>query len=104
MHPIRLHLFSKTSVKERMEILQSIHDELIQQEEALIDLAVLEFGATITTTKRRTKNAINLFLTIKEELEHYDFIKTDKDSITPKRGRRRHRRHYSLECKLGAFV
>lgn len=78
--------FSKTSVKERMEILQSIHDELIQQEEALIDLAVLEFGATITTTKRRTKNAINLFLTIKEELEHYDFIKTDKDSITLKEG------------------
>lgn len=78
--------FSKTSVKERMEILQSIHDQLIQQEEALIDLAVLEFGATITTTKRRTKNAINLFLTIKEELEHYDFIKTDKDSITLKEG------------------
>jgi aldehyde dehydrogenase (NAD+) len=78
--------FSKTSIDERMNILQRIHDELLQQEEILIDLAVLEFGATIMTTKRRTKNAINLFLTIKEELIHYDFIKKDVDSITIKEG------------------
>jgi len=78
--------FSKTSIDERMNILQRIHDELLQQEEHLIDLAVLEFGATIMTTKRRTKNAINLFLTIKEELKHYDFIKKDTDSITIKEG------------------
>lgn len=78
--------FSKTSIDERMEILQSIHDELMQQEKLLIDLAVLEFGATITTTKRRTKNAINLFLTIKEELKHYDFIKKDDYSMTLKEG------------------
>ena len=78
--------FSKTSIDERMNILQRIHDELLQQEEILIDLAVLEFGATIMTTKRRTKNAINLFLTIKEELKHYDFIKKDVDSITIKEG------------------
>ncbi|WP_333803040.1 aldehyde dehydrogenase family protein [Sulfurospirillum sp.] len=78
--------FSKTSIDERMNILQRIHDELLQQEDILIDLAVLEFGATIMTTKRRTKNAINLFLTIKEELKHYDFVKKDADSITIKEG------------------
>jgi len=78
--------FSKTSIDERMEILQRIHDELIKHEERLIDLAVLEFGATITTTRRRTKNAINLFLAIKEELKSYDFIKKDDYSITIKEG------------------
>lgn len=78
--------FSKTSIDERMDILQRIHDELLKQEEALIDLAVLEFGATIKTTRRRTKNAINLFLTIKEELQNYDFIKKDDYSMTVKEG------------------
>lgn len=78
--------FSQTSIDARMEILQRIHDELIKQDEALIDLAVLEFGATITTTRRRTKNAINLFLAIKEELKSYDFIKKDDYSITIKEG------------------
>jgi len=78
--------FSKTSVNERMDILQRIHDELIKQEETLIDLAVLEFGATIKTTRRRTKNAINLFLDIKEELKNYDFIKKDDYSMTFKEG------------------
>ena len=69
-----------------MEILQRIHDELMKQEEALIDLAVLEFGATIKTTRRRTHNAINLFLTIKEELKQYDFVKKDDYAITLKEG------------------
>jgi aldehyde dehydrogenase (NAD+) len=78
--------FSHTSVEERMEILQRIHDELSQHEERLIDLAVLEFGATITTTRRRTKNAINLFLAIKEELKRYDFITKDDYSMTIKEG------------------
>lgn len=78
--------FSKTSIDERMDILQRIHDELFKQEEALIDLAVLEFGATITTTQRRTKNAIDLFLAIKEELRSYDFIKKDDYSMTIKEG------------------
>lgn len=78
--------FSQTSIDTRMDILQRIHDELIKHEERLIDLAVLEFGATITTTRRRTKNAINLFLAIKEELKSYDFIKKDDYSITLKEG------------------
>jgi len=78
--------FSKTSIDERMDILQRIHDELIKKEELLIDLAVLEFGATITTTRRRTKNAINLFLVVKEELKNYDFIKKDAYSLTLKEG------------------
>lgn len=78
--------FSKTSIDERMAILQRIHDELLKQEEALIDLAVLEFGATIKTTRRRTKNAINLFLAIKDELKNYDFIKKDDYSMTIKEG------------------
>jgi len=78
--------FSRTSIEERMEILQRIHDELSKHEEALIDLAVLEFGATITTTRRRTKNAINLFLAIKEELKSYDFITKEKDALTIKEG------------------
>ena len=81
-----LESFSKTSIDERMVILQNIHDELIKHEKTLIDLAVLEFGATITTTKRRTKNAINLFLTIKEELKNYDFVKKDDYSMTIKEG------------------
>jgi len=78
--------FSQTSIEERMEILQRIHDELFKHEKALIDLAVLEFGATIKTTRRRTQNAINLFLSIKEELKTYDFVKKDDYSMTVKEG------------------
>lgn len=68
-----------------MQILQRIHDELLKDEKRLIDLAVLEFGATIKTTTRRTQNAINL-LTIKEELKTYDFVKKDDYSMTIKEG------------------
>lgn len=78
--------FSHTSIEERMEILQRIHDELLKDEKRLIDLAVLEFGATIKTTTRRTQNAINLFLAIKEELKTYDFVKKDDYSMTVKEG------------------
>ena len=78
--------FSHTSIEERMEILQRIHDELLKDEKRLIDLAVLEFGATLKTTTRRTQNAINLFLTIKEELKTYDFVKKDDYSMTIKEG------------------
>lgn len=78
--------FSKTSIEERMQMLERLHDALSERESELIDLAVLEFGATITTTKRRTKNAIRLFLDIKDELQTYDFIKQDAFSITLKEG------------------
>lgn len=78
--------FSKTSIEERMQMLERLHDTLSERESELIDLAVLEFGATITTTRRRTKNAIRLFLDIKDELQTYDFIKQDAFSITLKEG------------------
>jgi len=78
--------FSKTSIEERMQMLERLHDALSERESELIDLAVLEFGATITTTRRRTKNAIRLFLDIKDELQTYDFIKQDAFSITLKEG------------------
>ncbi len=81
-----LESFSKTTIDERMELLQRLHDELKKEEKKLIDLAVLEFGATLKTTQRRTKNAINLFLNIKEALKSYDFIQQDDYSITFKEG------------------
>lgn len=69
-----------------MAILERLHDELKKDEEHLVNLAVLEFGATIATTQRRTRNAIQLFLDIKEELKHYDFVKKEADSMVIKEG------------------
>ncbi len=78
--------FSCSTIEERMAILERLHDELKKDEEHLVNLAVLEFGATIATTQRRTRNAIQLFLDIKEELKHYDFVKKEADSMVIKEG------------------
>lgn len=78
--------FSQTSIQERQEILQRIYNELSKQEKQLNDIASLESGIVIKTTQRRTRNAINLFLTIKEELNQYDFVKKDDYSMTIKEG------------------
>lgn len=78
--------FGHSSLEERMALLQRMHNELKKEEEHLVHLAVQEFGATIATTRRRTKNAINLFLDLQEELKHYDFIKKDDYSMTLKEG------------------
>ena len=78
--------FSKTSIEQRKEILQNIYHELIKKEDELNDIATIEYGAPINTTKRRTKNAINLFLEMQEIMNEYDYEKRDKFSITIKEG------------------
>ncbi|MDR0408564.1 MAG: aldehyde dehydrogenase family protein [Campylobacteraceae bacterium] len=65
--------FSKTSVKERGEILQSLHDAIGKREDELNEAALLEYGSPITATKRRTASAKNAFLIAKEQMKRFKF-------------------------------
>lgn len=78
--------FSKTSLKQRKEILQNIYNELIKKEDELNKIATIEYGAPINTTKRRTRNAINLFLEMQKIMDEYDYEKRDEFSLTIKEG------------------
>ncbi|MDR0467574.1 MAG: aldehyde dehydrogenase family protein [Campylobacteraceae bacterium] len=81
-----LATFSKTSLKERKEILQNIYNELIKKENELNKIATIEYGAPINTTKRRTKNAINLFLEMQKIIDEYEYEKRDEFSLTLREG------------------
>ncbi|MDR1460671.1 MAG: aldehyde dehydrogenase family protein [Campylobacteraceae bacterium] len=65
--------FSKTSPKERGEILQSLYDAMSKREDDLNEAAILEYGSPITAAKRRTAFAKNTFLTAKKQMEKFQF-------------------------------
>lgn len=74
--------FKHFTLEQKCEILQNIHEELLKAEDELNELAILEFGSNIATTKRRTKAAIDSFLAVAKELKKYKFkIKNDKYSF-----------------------
>lgn len=78
--------FSKTSIDERKKILQNIYKELSLKEDELNDIATIEYGAPINTTKRRTQNAIKLFKQMQNIMDEYDFEIRSENSITIKEG------------------
>ena len=67
--------FSRTSLKQRAEILQNIYNSIIEREEELNEAAVLEYGSPITATRARTRFSAELFLEAKEAMESFDFQK-----------------------------
>jgi aldehyde dehydrogenase (NAD+) len=65
--------FSKTSTKERGEILQNLYEAMSKMENELNEAALLEYGSPITATKRRTEFAKNTFLVAKEQMKKFKF-------------------------------
>ena len=65
--------FSKTSVKERGEILVRLYEAMIAREDDLNAAAVEEYGSPITATKGRTRYSAQLFLDAKEAMENFAF-------------------------------
>ncbi|TDO73109.1 aldehyde dehydrogenase (NAD+) [Flavobacterium chryseum] len=67
--------FSKSTLKERGEILQRLHDAILANEEALNNAAVEEYGSPISATKGRTRYAAQIFLDTKAAMESFEFEK-----------------------------
>lgn len=67
--------FSKSTLKERGEILQRLHDAILANEEALNNAAVEEYGSPISATKGRTRYAAQIFLDTKAAMEGFEFEK-----------------------------
>jgi aldehyde dehydrogenase (NAD+) len=65
--------FSKTSVKERGEILVRLYEALIAREDELNAAAIEEYGSPIMATKGRTRYSAQLFLDAKEAMENFEF-------------------------------
>lgn len=69
--------FSKTSIEERQGILQRIYDAIMERKDELNQATVDEYGSPITATNGRTLYAAHEFLSIKEELNTYEFSKKE---------------------------
>jgi aldehyde dehydrogenase (NAD+) len=65
--------FSKTSIRERGEILQRLYNAISRREDELNSAAVLEYGSPISATKGRTRFAKNSFLTAHEQMNKFEF-------------------------------
>ncbi|MDQ0888286.1 aldehyde dehydrogenase (NAD+) [Paenibacillus sp. V4I9] len=67
--------FSKTTVEERGQMLQRLHDVIMANSDALVLAAVEEYGAPIGATTARLHFAAKNFLYNKEVMEEYEFVK-----------------------------
>lgn len=67
--------FSKSTLQERGEILQRLHDAIGANEEQLNKAAVEEYGSPISATKGRTRYAAQIFLDTKAAMEGFEFEK-----------------------------
>lgn len=67
--------FSKSTLNERGEILQRLHDAILANEEALNNAAVEEYGSPISATKGRTRYAAQIFMDTKTAMEGFEFEK-----------------------------
>ncbi|AYL95361.1 aldehyde dehydrogenase family protein [Mucilaginibacter celer] len=65
--------FSKTSLKERGDILVRLYEAMIAREDDLNAAAVEEYGSPIAATKGRTRYSAQLFLDAKEAMENFEF-------------------------------
>ncbi|UOE48846.1 aldehyde dehydrogenase family protein [Mucilaginibacter sp. SMC90] len=61
------------SVEARSEILQKLHDAVLNREDELSEAAILEYGSPVTATRGRTKLAAQFFLDAKNALEEIKF-------------------------------
>ncbi|MBC7846934.1 MAG: aldehyde dehydrogenase family protein [Flavobacterium sp.] len=67
--------FSKTTLNERGEILQRLHDIIMAREEELNKTAVEEYGSPIRATVGRTHYSAQIFLDTKLAMEGFEFEK-----------------------------
>ncbi|QGQ97679.1 aldehyde dehydrogenase family protein [Paenibacillus psychroresistens] len=67
--------FSKTTKKERLQMLQRLHDVIVEKSEILNQAAVEEYGAPVAATAARTQYAAKNFLHNMEILQEYQFEK-----------------------------
>src|ERR1700744_6253902 len=65
--------FSRTSIKERGEILVRLYNAMIAREDELNAAAVEEYGSPIAATKGRTRFSAQLVLDAKEAMENFEF-------------------------------
>ncbi|GGG60230.1 aldehyde dehydrogenase family protein [Paenibacillus radicis (ex Gao et al. 2016)] len=68
--------YSKTSVKERGEILSRLHEALSDRSDRLTEATVQEYGAPVSVATMLTKIAVDAFSHMKETMESYPFIRT----------------------------
>ncbi|MEE4562731.1 aldehyde dehydrogenase family protein [Paenibacillus polymyxa] len=67
--------FSRTSVEERSQILQRLHDAVMRKLEVLMEANINEYGAPKPAAIGRVKLAATNFLDTKEALEEFNFVK-----------------------------
>lgn len=67
--------FAKTTVDERSQMLQRLHDSIMAREEELTRAAVEEYGSPLKPSKGRTTFAALTCLYTKESLKHFSFEK-----------------------------
>ncbi|MFD2614822.1 aldehyde dehydrogenase family protein [Paenibacillus gansuensis] len=67
--------FSKTTIQERSQMLQRLHDVMVLKSDELNKAAVEEYGAPLKATAARTQYAANNFLANKEVLQEVQFEK-----------------------------
>jgi len=73
--------FSKTTLKERGEMLERLALAITSRKDELDAIAVSEYGSPISATKGRTRYAAQIFLDTKEAMEGFEFSKTLGDAI-----------------------
>jgi aldehyde dehydrogenase (NAD+) len=94
--------FSKSSIIERGQILQRLHDAIIAKSDALNAAAVAEYGTPITATAGRTEFAAKIFLLAKSSMEELEFERIIWQIEGRLRTAGRGRSNYSVECGLRA--
>ncbi|GMK47444.1 aldehyde dehydrogenase [Paenibacillus glycanilyticus] len=67
--------FSQTTIAERGEILQRLHDSVLARMDTLVEANINEYGAPRKMAIGRVKLAANIFLDAKEALENFEFVR-----------------------------
>jgi aldehyde dehydrogenase (NAD+) len=68
--------FSKTTIKERGEMLERLAQSIIDHKDELNAVAIREYGSPISATNGRTYYAAQIFLDTKEAMDGFEFSKT----------------------------
>ncbi|WP_219835681.1 aldehyde dehydrogenase family protein [Paenibacillus sp. R14(2021)] len=67
--------FSKTTVEERIQMLQRLHDAILDRSDDMIEANITEYGAPKLAAIGRVKLAAENFMDTKEALEQFEFVK-----------------------------
>ncbi|AIQ29920.1 aldehyde dehydrogenase [Paenibacillus sp. FSL P4-0081] len=67
--------FSQTSVEERSEMLQRLHDAVLANMDAMAEANIMEYGAPTKSAIGRVKLAAANFLDTKQALDNFEFVR-----------------------------